>query len=96
MRNCESTAVGTRDLSETPGWRSKLPGPTTQLCLRHLVIGEFPVIGVLLKLRVIADRLYHLAGRVYDNVRPVDDDEMAALLGDNLLAILREGQQRIL
>jgi len=34
-----------------------------------------------------------LADRINDNVGPVNDDEMAALRRNNLLAILRKGQQ---
>src|SRR5215472_8786375 len=49
-----------------------------------------------LKLPVVAGRLHCLPDAINHNVRPVDDDEMAALLRDNLLAILREGEQRIL
>jgi len=37
--------------------------------------------------------VYELIDRIYDNIGPVDDDEMPTLLRDELLAVLRQGQQ---
>jgi hypothetical protein len=34
-----------------------------------------------------------LIDRIYDNIGLVDDDEMPTLLRDELLAVLRQGQQ---
>jgi hypothetical protein len=38
-----------------------------------------------LELSAIADRLHYSTDRIYDNVSPVDDDEMPALLRHDLL-----------
>ena len=45
------------------------------------------------KLRAIVNRLHHLANRIYDNVRPVNDDEMATLFRNYLLAVSRKRQK---
>ena len=49
--------------------------------------------STVLELRVIADRLHYLTDGIDDNVRPINDDEMAALLRNDLLAVLRKGKQ---
>jgi len=44
------------------------------------------------QLRVIVNRLHHSANRIYDNVRAVNDDEMATLFRNYLLAVSRKRQ----
>ena len=46
-----------------------------------------------LKLGIFAHRLHHLTDRIDDNIGPVYDDEMPALLRNDLLAVLRKRQQ---
>jgi len=60
-------------------------------------IGQNPApnadaLGVL-KLRVVAGRLHRLPDAINHNVGPVDNDEMPALLSNQLLAVPRKGQQ---
>ena len=43
-----------------------------------------------LELGFVSRGLHHLTNRIYNNVRAVDDDEMAAILGNHLLAVLRK------
>ena len=45
------------------------------------------------QLCVIADRLYHLSDRIYDNVGPVNYDEMTTLFRNDLLAVSRKRQK---
>jgi hypothetical protein len=60
----------------------------------HFSEGQFQFPGLrLLELGAIADRLHCLADCFYDNVRPINDDEMPALLRNDLLAVLRKRQQ---
>jgi hypothetical protein len=37
--------------------------------------------------------MHHLTDRIYDNVRPVNADEMPALIRNYLLAVQRKGQK---
>src|SRR5271154_311817 len=49
--------------------------------------------GVDSELGVLADGLHHLTDRIYNNVWPVNDNEVPALLRNDLLAVLRQGQE---
>src|ERR1700719_1830702 len=65
--------------------RSAIPMEPIELC-------GFPRLRVL-KLRPIANRLHRLADRIYDDVGSIDDDEVPAVLRNNLLAVPRKGQE---
>src|SRR6266576_928834 len=58
---------------------------------------QLPSSGVLVhmprQLRAIVNRLHHLANLIYDNVRPFNDDEMATLFRNYLLAVSRKRQK---